>query len=356
MAQTPDPGHPLRFGVLATGSIARAVAPAIHAAEGCEVVCFASRSRDRAVACAREMGLSSPIAACTYEELVELDAVDAVYLANMNDGHPEWSIRLLRAGKHVLCEKPMAWTAADARAMLDAADESGRVLVEAFMMLHSTVIRDAVALAQDPSGPIGRLKRIEAAFEVSIATEPPARSTRFSRELVGGAILDLGCYPLCLGRAITGEEPEIRSAEGEFVDWYQPEGVGRVGDGPVDGSARVEAVFPSGVELSFSCSMTAPRRIHARLIGDKAAIEVPGFQNPARYDIASLDDLDEHRPGLERDWIPESYTEQAASFGRACRGEGGPWPSREFMLGQAEAIEAVYEKMGFELPVARGVG
>lgn len=315
----------------------------IHSADGCEVVAVASRDAERARAFADDLGYDD---ACTWDELLERD-VDAVYLAATTEAHGVWAEKLLRSGKHVLCEKPLAWTRADAERLFRVADKSGTLLVEAFMTLYSPVTREAVAIARDPDGPIGTLRHLVGAFDISICTGPPATSTRFSHALGGGALLDLGCYPLCWMRTLTGQEPIIESASAEMVDWF-----GATPDGDaVDGSMKVSGTFPSGVTFSFTCSMTEYKPIYLRMVGTRGVAEIPRFVTPTRVDLHGLDFVGAPPGPVERPGHEPFYTAQAAAFAKACRGEEEPLPSAAWSIGQAGALERIFAKAGIR-PVA----
>ncbi|MBZ0172077.1 MAG: Gfo/Idh/MocA family oxidoreductase, partial [Phycisphaerales bacterium] len=270
---------PLRFAIMGTGRIAGKVAPCIAEAEGCEVVVVASRSVERAREFANQIGVPH---ACTYDEMLGRDDIDAVYVTMPNNDHPVWSERLLRAGKHVLCEKPLCWTRAQAERLFAVAAEHERVLVEAFMYVHSPLTAEAVRLARDPASPIGPLRRIEAHFDITIAAEQ-TDNVRYSRALAGGSVMDLGCYPLSFARHMTGETPATMEAEAEMVDLFS--GSSRDGSDTVDGRARMWGAFPSGVEFDLTCSMVGGQRVEARLIGERGKAVVHHFPRPEKIEV-----------------------------------------------------------------------
>ena len=157
----------------------------------------------------------------------------------------------------------------------------------------------------------------------------------------GGSLLDLGCYPLCWVRTLTGEEPIIDSVEVEMVDWHVED------RGEVDGAMVVSGSFPSGVTFRFTCTMiTRERVMYLRMVGDKAVAEMPRFITPTTIDMH----------GLERAKMPPDppvrppdavyYTEQAAAFARAARGEAEPIPTPAWSIGQADAIERIFAEAG----------
>ena len=222
---------PLRFGILGAAGIARkALIPALQAAEGAELVGVASRDPQRA----REM-LPGGRAYAGYQELLDDPEVDAVYIALPNGVHREWSERALAAGKHVLCEKPLAVTAAEAQAMTAAAGASGRLLMEAVMYRFHPRIRGVVArLRENPPN----ASWISFGFPLNRPGD-----IRLDPTLGGGALLDVGTYTISLARWIHGEPDWVRAtARGE----------------PVDMTVSVTLAFPSGARAFLFASFETP--------------------------------------------------------------------------------------------------
>jgi predicted dehydrogenase len=191
----------LRWGVLSTADIARKkVIPGIQRADRCHVVAIASRDGQRARTVAGELGI--PRAHESYEALLADPDVDAVYIPLPNHLHAEWAIAAAQAGKHVLCEKPLAMTSADAARMVAAAEAHGVHLMEAFMYrLHPSWVaaRELVA-----AGRIGRLTAVQSWF--SYFNDDPT-NIRNIRAYGGGALFDIGCYNVNLSRMLFGGEP-----------------------------------------------------------------------------------------------------------------------------------------------------
>jgi predicted dehydrogenase len=192
----------LRWGILSTADIGLTkVIPGIQRAARCEVVAIASRDAARAEAAARQLAI--PRAHTSYEALLADPDVDAVYIPLPNHLHAEWTIAAARAGKHVLCEKPLAMTAPDAERMIAACHEAGVGLMEAFMYrLHPSwvAVRELVA-----SGRIGRLVAVQSWF--SYYNDDPT-NIRNKLPAGGGALYDIGCYNVNLSRMLFGAEPE----------------------------------------------------------------------------------------------------------------------------------------------------
>ena len=191
----------LRWGILSTADIGvRKVIPGIRRAARCEVAAIASRDAEAARAAAARLDI--PKAHGSYDALLADPDVDAVYIPLPNHLHAEWTIAALRAGKHVLCEKPLAMTADDAQLMVDVAHESGLHLMEAFMYRHHPTWVAAMDLVD--SGRIGTLTAVQSWF--SFFNDDPA-NIRNIREYGGGALFDIGCYSVNLSRMIFRGEP-----------------------------------------------------------------------------------------------------------------------------------------------------
>jgi D-xylose 1-dehydrogenase (NADP+, D-xylono-1,5-lactone-forming) len=228
---TADGPGPLRFGILGAAGIARkALIPALRAAAGAELVGVASRDPERA----KEL-LPDGRAYRDYQQLLDDPEVGAVYIALPNGLHREWTERALAAGKHVLCEKPLAVTAADAEAMAAAASASGRLLMEAFMYRFHPRLRAVVAgLREQPPN----ASWISFGFPLNRPGD-----IRLDPALGGGALLDVGVYTISLARWIHGEPEWVRAtARGE----------------PVDMSVSMTLGFPSGARAFLFASFVTP--------------------------------------------------------------------------------------------------
>ena len=190
----------LRWGVLSTANINRKVVPGTMRADRCEVVAIASRDPEAAARAAAEYGIAR--AHGSYEELLADPEVDAVYNPLPNHLHAEWTIAAAEAGKHVLCEKPLAMDADEAERMVEGCASAGVVLMEAFMYrLHPSWegVRELVR-----SGRIGELRAVQSWF--SYFNDDPA-NIRNIPETGGGALYDIGCYTVNLSRMLFEAEP-----------------------------------------------------------------------------------------------------------------------------------------------------
>jgi len=196
---------PLRFGILGAAKIApNALTLPAGQVPGVEVTAIAARDPARAREFAKANGIPRVLA--TYKELIADPEIEIIYNPLPNSLHCEWSIRAMRAGKHVFCEKPIASNAAEAERMAQVADQTGLLLVEAFHYRYHPLADRVRGVIQ--SGAIGKLQHAEGNFSVPI----PPDNIRFDWNLAGGATMDLGCYPLHMIRYFSGLTPRVIAA------------------------------------------------------------------------------------------------------------------------------------------------
>ena len=231
----------VRLGLLAASRIAdgAVVAPA-SSVDGVELTAVGARDLERARAAADRWGI--PHAYGSYAEVIDADDVDAVYIATPASFHREWAVKAIEAGKHVLCEKPFAANADDARRIAEAARAGDVVVMEAYHWRYHPYAGQIRAVID--SGVLGRLDRIEAAFDIPdgfIGRD----DIRWDLQIGGGATMDLGCYPIQWVRFAAGADPDVVSAEAVCP----VEGI--------DGSLLAELRWPSGVTGSIHSSMIA---------------------------------------------------------------------------------------------------
>ncbi len=250
----------LRWGILSTASIARnKVIPGIQRADRCAVVAIASRDLPRAREVADAAGI--PTAHGSYEELLADPSVDAVYIPLPNHLHAEWTMAAARAGKHVLCEKPLATTSADAERMIEACEAEGVHLMEAFMYrLHPSWV---AAHELVNAGRLGRVVAIQSWF--SYYNDDPA-NIRNIRAFGGGALFDIGCYCVNLSRLLFGGEPIRVQAS---IDRDPSSGVDILSSGLLE--------FEGGRIAAFSCSTRAEddQRVHVYGTEGRLTIGIP---------------------------------------------------------------------------------
>ena len=270
----------LRWGVMSTANIGRAaVNPAIQASRNGELIAVASRDAERARAFASKSGIPRHFG--SYGALLEDTEIDAVYIPLPNALHKEWTIRALERGKHVLCEKPLGLTAAECREMEAAARANGATLMEAFMYrFHPQTDR---ALEIIGSGALGEIRSIRSTFTFRL-TKPD--NIRWSAELGGGALMDVGCYCVNVSRTMAGDEPvEVQA----FAEWA-PSGV----DAQLAGTLR----FESGLVAQFDCALTMERREVYEVAGTEGSLTVPEAFLPGTADTVLME---RHGRGEGRD-------------------------------------------------------
>jgi xylose dehydrogenase (NAD/NADP) len=245
----------LQWGIIGPGRIAPRVVRALTDNPRGELRAVASRDLGRARQFAAVHG--APVAYGSYEELLGDPAIDVVYIALPNHLHAPWSIRALDAGKHVLCEKPLALTVAEVDAIIAAAARNDRLAVEGFMFLHHPQTLAAIELAA--SGALGPLQVINAAFSF-VLTQPD--DPRTEPAMGGGSLWDVGCYPVSIARRIAGTEPTAVAAFARFDE----RGVDRTFVGQLR--------FPGGLLASFDSGFASADRERVELVGSDASLVI----------------------------------------------------------------------------------
>jgi len=294
-----------------------------------EVVVTASAARDpaRAAAFSRKHGI--PRTHASYAALVEDPEIDAIYNPLPNGLHAEWTIRALEAGKHVLCEKPLAANAGEARAMADAADAADRILMEAFHWRYHPLA--ARAKAHVDGGAIGALQHVEAAFCIPLL-EPG--NIRYRLDLAGGATMDTGAYTVNMIRYLNGAEPRVVSANA------------RLSSPGVDRCMRAELAFDDGRTARMTCSLFSRSlfRLSLRAVGDAGTLSI--FNPVAPHFFHTL--RTRTRTGRTRERLrgEPTYTGQLRAFVESVRtGKPPPTDGRDGVANMA-VIDAIYEHAG----------
>lgn len=319
---------PLGWGILGTARINRALIPPLRVSPGNRLVAVASRDPAHAEAYAREWQIGR--AHGSYEALLADPEIDVVYVPLPNHLHAEWTIKAARAGKHVLCEKPLALSLAEARALLDVRDRAGVRIQEAFMVRTAPQWLRAREIAR--SGRIGELRAVLGAF--SYFNRDPD-NVRNVAEWGGGGLLDIGCYPVTTSRFLFGEEPRRVAAVLERDPEFDTDRLT---------SAILE--FPSG-QAAFTCStqLVPYQRMHLLGTRGRIEIEIPFNAPPDRPCRLLVDDgADVFGGGVEVIEVPtaDQYTEQADRFGEALRrGWDQPVPLEDAVR-NAAVIEAIF--------------
>ncbi len=290
----------IRWGVLGVATIAvEKVIAAMQRGAHCEVMAIASRSADKAQAAAARFGLARVYG--SYDALLADDEIDAVYIPLPNHLHVPWSIKALEAGKYVLCEKPIAPNADEARMLVEAGAEHPKLkLMEAFMYRHHPQWVTARRLVTE--GRIGALRTIDSAF--TFFSDDPAEIVN-QVDLGGGALLDIGCYPVSLSRFLFGREPERVLASIEYDPVFRTD---RLTSGILD--------FGDGTG-TFTCSTQLPDHERVQILGTEGRIEIEVPFTPAPDHACRL--RHETDAGIEEIVLDpcDQYTLQAELFARA---------------------------------------
>jgi NDP-hexose-3-ketoreductase len=317
--------RPVRLGVLGCADIARRrLLPAFAAAPEVTVAAIASRNHARATRWAADHPGCAAVSG--YAALLDRDDIDAVYLPLPTGLHVPWALRALRAGKHVLVEKPAATTEADARSLVDAAGEAGRVLVENYMFLHHSQHRAVADLCRD--GTIGRIEAFRGCFGVP-GLDPA--NVRYRLDLDGGALQDAAGYPMLAARHLLGEELEL---------------VGAVlrDDGGVDLAGEALLRTASGIPVSVGFGFRHAYRCEYELWGSHGRLRLDrAYTPPASWQPV----LELHRQDREeRRRLPadDQVAGAVAHFVRCLRGSAAADPRTTVAL--ATLIEQVRKAAG----------
>jgi predicted dehydrogenase len=255
------PERTLNWGLLSTARINRAVIPPLRASKRNRLIGVASRSQETANAYAREWGI--PRAHGSYAALLEDSGIDVVYISLPNHLHAEWTVRAVEAGKHVLCEKPLALDVADVLRVQRAAARHGRVVAEAFMYRHHPQTLQVRELAA--GGALGTLRLIRGSFGFSLTRD---EDIRWRPEMGGGSLWDIGCYPVGYARTVAGREP---------IEVFGAADFDRTG---VDVTFVGQMRFANGLLAQFDSSFASPPRTFMEIVGSTASLEVPNPFKP----------------------------------------------------------------------------
>ncbi len=328
----------IRLGLLAASKIAKsAIIDPLPEVDGVEVTAVAARDLDRARAAAHEWGITHAYG--SYEELIDSDEVDAIYIGTPASLHREWSLATIAAGKHLLCEKPLASNAADAQLIADGAEAAPDVVVmEAFHWRYhpcAQQIRDIV-----DSGVLGQLQRIESIFDIPNGAIPQT-DIRWNLPLGGGATMDLGCYSIQWARWAASADP---------TDMPKVVSATTVSPVPgIDGSLGAELLWPSGLSAFIHSSMIAKGdKVDARLVVRGSAGEMVVVNPLAPQLGASIKVTTDDGTTLHDVSSSSTYLHQLVAF-RDAIVDGAPFPSTaQDGVRNMEIIDACYVAAGLE--------
>jgi len=263
--------------------------------------------------------------------LIHDPQIEAVYNPLPNSLHAEWTIRALQAGKHVLCEKPMAANAREAEAMANAAREAGLVLSEAFAYRYHPLTSYVKAVLD--GGELGTIKHMEAQFCFLL---PLTNNIRFNYDLAGGALMDCGCYPVSLIRYLAGAEPTVERARASL---FAPQ---------VDHNMAADLSFADGGTAHLEYGMLSPKLFRSvlKIEGDAGRLRVLSPFQPHWFHWLSVQSTKGNRSGRVRG--ENSYTLQLRAFLKAVRGEMKLNTDPADAIGNMRVIDSIYENAGLK--------
>ena len=316
----------IRIGVLGAAAIVpMALTYPARSVPEVQVIAIAARDPKRAQNFARRHHI--PIVYPTYNDLLADPDIDAIYNPLPNNLHAEWTIRALKAGKHVLCEKPLASNAHEAEEMAKAAHETGLVLSEAFAYRYHPLTTQVKEILSN--GELGKIKHIDAKFCFLL---PSTNNIRFKYELAGGALMDCGCYPVSLIRFLAEAEPTVDRADARL---FAPQ---------VDHKMTANLSFADGSTAHLECDMLSPKLFRSILgvKGDAGRLSVLSPFQPHWFNWLTV----QGNKGTYRKMVrgENSYILQLRAFAQAIRGEIKLNTNPSDAIGNMRVIDAIYEK------------
>lgn len=338
----------LKWGIIGTGGIARKLARALKETQTGELYAVGSRAQDTADAFGDELGV--PQRYGSYEGLLADAAVDIVYVALPNHLHLKWTARAARAGKHVLCEKPLTVNTPQAERMLRVVQGADVFLMEAFMYrCHPQTVK-LVELVRD--GAIGEVRLIQAAFGYDLGGGDTAYGNiRLRNDVCGGSIMDVGCYTVSIARLLAGAAlGRAGPAEPEHL-----EGVAHIGArGRVDEWAAAVAGFPGGIVADLVCGSRVRVESAVRVWGSEGSITMPVPWNPTQGRIILTRQGSDPRE-VEVPSDAGCYTLEADVVARHLVDRQAPYPCMtwEDSLGNMRALDAWRASVGLVFDTER---
>jgi len=256
------PASRLHWGFLSTADINKALLRPLRTSKRNQLLAVASRTQSRADEYAHLNKIKRAFG--SYSDLLADPEIDVIYNPLPNNLHAAWTIKAVQAGKHVLCEKPLALTIAEVDAISAAAESHGKVVAEAFMYRSHPQTLKAREIVAD--GKLGKVKMIRGSFTFML-TKPD--DYRWKPEMGGGGLWDVGCYPLSYTRFVLGAAPL------EVFGW------GVIGPTGVDESFAAQLRFPQDVFAQFDCSVKLPYHVFMEIVGEEATLIIPNPFNPS---------------------------------------------------------------------------
>jgi len=318
----------IRWGILGTGMIAKKFAKDLKATDLGELHATGSRSQDTANLFSSEFGGK---AFNSYESLINDSEIDAIYNPLPNGLHAEWSIKAMNAGKHVLCEKPMARNISEVEEMFKVSEQTGKVLIEGFMYRAHPAIQKLIETVRN--GTLGKVKLIRSNF--SFTREVMDSDARYKAEHAGGGLMDVGCYCVNLARAIIGKEPSETSC------------IAHIHDKGVDDYAAGLLNFNGETLMTFTCGMTVMNNWTTYISGDKGEIEIDA---PWFCDGTFKLTKGEQSEVIEARTDKPMYALEAEAFSKAVAGDE-PWITKADTLGNMRVLDQLRQQSGVIVPI-----
>jgi predicted dehydrogenase len=324
------PAQTLRWGLLSTARINKALITPLQISKRNRLLAVASRSRDKAEAYAREKKIERAYG--SYTDLLADPEIDVIYNPLPNHLHAEWTIKAVEAGKHVLCEKPLALSMDEVNGMAAAAKKHGRVVAEAFMYRSHPKTLKVKEIVD--SGELGRVKIVRGSFTF-LMTNP--NDYRWQPEMGGGGLWDIGCYPLSYTRTVLGAEPL------EVFGWQV------TGPTGVDEVFTAQLHFPGDIYAQFDCSVKIPYHTFMEIVGDEGTLNVPNPFNPGAREALYLTKNGKTRSVTVKG--PEPYVSEVEDMADAILLGKPPRVSLADSRANVAAILALFESAKLGKPV-----
>jgi D-xylose 1-dehydrogenase (NADP+, D-xylono-1,5-lactone-forming) len=321
---SPSTSGSISWGILSTAEILEELLPAFDESEAADLRAIASRDPSRARAFAAEHGI--PTAHGSYAELLGDDSIECVYIPLPNSLHGEWARAAIKAGKHVLCEKPLTPTAEEARSLFDLAEKRGVILMEAFMYRHHPKTRKLRAICH--SGEIGEPRVVRSKFHFKVAE--PATDIRYDPELAGGALRDVGCYCVSMASYLAGAAPDSVAA------------TARMSASGVDEQFSASLGFGNELLAVFDCGMHSPLDVGVEVLGTegRATVAMPWYAHlgPLSIEVTRAKEaISVPTPGAN------AYRLEIDNVCAAARGEAEPEITPEETVRNLTTIERLLE-------------
>ena len=322
----------INWGVMGTAGIAKGqTIPGMLQAENCKLYAIAGRSLEKAQSFQKEFGFEKSYG--SYEALLADPQVEAVYIPLPNELHYDWTMKAMAAGKHVLCEKPLAPTPEQVERLYAAAEEYGVVLMEAFAYLHSPYMQ---ALKEElDSGAIGDVLYLEAVF---LTSDYNVQNIRMRKETFGGSVYDLGCYCTTMALWLLGKEPEKVQAIAEFSDRG------------IDTLTTALLTFPGGAKAQLTSGMILAtdkdyRVDRLQIHGTKGSIKSDvrfNQEGQLQYTLCREDGQQ-----VKSVFAPQNYRLEVEQLGRCIQKGEKIHVSKEFSIANSKLLQSILEKIGY---------